>query len=45
MSKLKDFSIAKVDFDNRLSQLINQAKSRGPKAKGKLLELQALNNF
>ena len=34
-----------VDFDNRLSQLINQAKSRGQKAKRELLELQNLNNF
>lgn len=34
-----------VDFDNRLSQLINQPKARGPRAKGELLELQKLNNF
>jgi len=34
-----------VDFDNRPSQLINQARSREPKAKGELLELQNLNNF
>ena len=34
-----------VDFDNRFSQLINQAKSRGPRAKGELIELQNLNNF
>ena len=34
-----------MDFDNRLSQLINQAKSRGSKAKEKLLQLQNLNNF
>ena len=34
-----------VDFANRLSQLINQATSRGPKAKEKLLRLPNLNNF
>jgi hypothetical protein len=34
-----------VDFDNRLSELINEAKSRGPRARGELFELQNLNNF